>query len=135
MLLFILFTSVETIKASDASSKIDYQSSYRSHLMTQHLLPLMYVYKMNDIVFFIKFNKQLQLWNLSIETNLSLSTNIIIQKLISYIATCKVTIFNDSNVHILPTTSAHSATVQQCHHHQYTQDCYNKLFIVINIVV
>ena len=36
----------------------DYQSSYRSRLVTLHLLPLMYVYEMNDIMFFIKSYKQ-----------------------------------------------------------------------------
>ena len=36
----------------------DYQSSYRSCLVTLHLLPLMYVYEMNDIMFFIKSYKQ-----------------------------------------------------------------------------
>ena len=36
----------------------DYQSSYRSRLVTLHLLSLMYVYEMNDIMFFIKSYKQ-----------------------------------------------------------------------------
>ena len=36
----------------------DYQSSYRSRLVTLHLLPLMYVYEMNDTMFFIKSYKQ-----------------------------------------------------------------------------
>ena len=36
----------------------DYQSSYRSRLVNLHLLPLMYVYEMNDIMFFIKSYKQ-----------------------------------------------------------------------------
>ena len=36
----------------------DYKSSYRSCLVNLHLLPLMYVYEMNDIMFFIKSYKQ-----------------------------------------------------------------------------
>jgi len=36
----------------------DYQSSYRLRLMTVQLLLLMYVYEMNDIMFFIKSYKQ-----------------------------------------------------------------------------
>ena len=36
----------------------DYQSSYRSRLVTLHLLPFMYVYEVNDIMFFIKSYKQ-----------------------------------------------------------------------------
>ena len=36
----------------------DYQSSYRLRLVSLHLLPLMYVYEMNDIMFFIKSYKQ-----------------------------------------------------------------------------
>ena len=36
----------------------DYQSSYRSRLVTLHLFPLMYVYEMNDVMFFIKSYKQ-----------------------------------------------------------------------------
>ena len=36
----------------------DYQSSYRCRLMSLHLLPLMYIYELNDIIFFIKSHKQ-----------------------------------------------------------------------------
>ena len=36
----------------------DYQSSYRSRLVNLHLLPLMYAYEMNNIMFFIKSYKQ-----------------------------------------------------------------------------
>ena len=36
----------------------DYQSSYRSRLMSLHLLPLMYIYELNDIIFFIKCHNQ-----------------------------------------------------------------------------
>ena len=36
----------------------DYQSSYRCRLMSLHLLPLMYTYELNDIIFFIKSYKQ-----------------------------------------------------------------------------
>jgi len=37
----------------------DYQSSYRCRLMSLHLLPLMYIYELNDVIFFIKSYKQL----------------------------------------------------------------------------
>ena len=36
----------------------DYQLSYRCRLMSLHLLPLIYIYELNDIIFSIKSYKQ-----------------------------------------------------------------------------
>ena len=36
----------------------DYQLTYRCRLMSLHLLPLMYIYELNDVIFFIKSHKQ-----------------------------------------------------------------------------
>ena len=60
---FILLTNMETRHINmleriqrQATRWIlnDYQSSYGCRLMSLHLLPLMYIYELNDIIFFIK---------------------------------------------------------------------------------